>query len=443
MNYTEKEVLQYVRENDVKFVKLAFCDLYGNMLNISILSGELPAAFRDGFAFAPRKVSGFSEITGEDLLLFPDPATLAVLPWRPQQGRVVRFFCDIRYYGGKRFEGDGRGILADAMKRAQKKGYLFKIGTSCEFYVTKTDSEGHPLREPYDRAGYCSAAPEDKGENLRRDVCLTLEQMEMQPVASRHESGPGQSEIDFRASNAMNAADNFITFRSVVKIVAARGGVYATFMPKPFAGECGSGMHINITVLKDGASVFDTKPDGKNGVVLSDDAKNMVAGVLEHAAEMTVFLNPVTNSYQRLGEDLAPRYISWSSGNYAQLVRVPVCAGEGHMILRSPDSACNPYIAFALIIHACMDGLEKKPTLCAPHEYDLENAPADSLRAMQPIPGSLAEAVKAARASAVLGQWMPERAVEAFCAIKEKTVADFKQAADKDAFEAAKYFYSL
>ena len=233
MIYSENEILQYIDENDVKFVKLTFCDLHGRLKNISILSSELAATFKRGAAISARKLSGFEAAKGKDLFLFPDAQTMTVLPWRPQQGRVIRMFCYIRYADGTPFEGDGRYFLKKATKAAVAAGYSFRFGTSCEFTLFKLDENGLPTKIPHDLAGYCDIAPDDKGENIRRDVCLTLEQMGIHPISSRHESGCGQHEIDFNSSSALKAADTFLSFKSAVKSVAANHEVHASFMPKP------------------------------------------------------------------------------------------------------------------------------------------------------------------------------------------------------------------
>ena len=251
MIYSENEILQYIEENDVKFVKLTFCDLHGRLKNISILSSELAVTFERGLRIAAKKIAGFSTANGKDLFLFPDAQTMTVLPWRPQQGRVIRMYCYIRYKDGTPFEGDSRFFLKKAMKAAVKAGYCFRFGTSCEFTLFRTDGNGLPVKVPHDYAGYCDTAPDDKGENIRRDVCLTLEQMGIQPVSSRHESGCGQHEIDFNSSSALKAADTFLSFRSAVKSVAETHGVHASFMPKPVRNDCGNGMHISFNVFPD------------------------------------------------------------------------------------------------------------------------------------------------------------------------------------------------
>ncbi|MDE6834088.1 MAG: glutamine synthetase family protein, partial [Ruminococcus sp.] len=246
MIYSENEILRYIEENDVKFIKLTFCDINGTLKNVSILSSELSAVFAHGSRITASKIAGFSIAEGKDLFLFPDPRTMTVLPWRPQQGRVIRMFCYIRYADGTAFEGDGRYFLKTAMKTALSKGWCTRFGTSSEFCLFRTDDKGNPTKIPHDYAGYCDTAPEDKGENIRRDVCITLEQMGIHPVSSRHESGNGQHEIDFNSASALQSADYFLSFKSAVKSVARQHGVHASFMPKPVRNDHGNGMHISF-----------------------------------------------------------------------------------------------------------------------------------------------------------------------------------------------------
>ena len=235
MTYAVREVLQFIKENDVKFIRLAFCDLFGTQKNISIMPNELERAFKEGVSFDASVIKGFADVSKSDLLLFPDPTTLSVLPWRPQQGRVVRFFCDIRTPEKEKFIYDSRDILRNTIKKCIAKGYTPYIGTECEFYLFKTDEEGEPTMVTHDKGGYFDIAPIDKGENIRREICLCLEEMGISPESSHHEQGPGQNEIDFKYSDSLTAADNFITFKSVVKAIAARNGLFASFMPKPIA----------------------------------------------------------------------------------------------------------------------------------------------------------------------------------------------------------------
>ena len=330
MNDMVSEVLKFVEENDVKFIRLAFCDIFGTQKNVAIMPEELPRAFETGISLDASSVRGFFNARETDLFLVPDPGTLSILPWRPSHGRVVRLFCNIRYPDGRIFEGDCRNILRKAAARAASMGYVCKIGSECEFYLFQTDENGDPTMIPQDRAGYCDIAPRDRGENVRREICLTLEQMGIRPENSHHEQGPGQNEIDFKYSDALSAADNLITFKSVVKTIAARNGLYASFMPKPLADKSGSGMHINLSLFKNRKNLFGTDGSGR-----SEEAESFMAGILHRVPEITAFLNPLTNSYARFGSFDAPKYLTWSHQNRSQPVsythlRYRACMDEGY-----------------------------------------------------------------------------------------------------------------
>lgn len=243
MKYSKQEVMQYVEEEDVKFIRLAFCDVFGKQKNVSIMPEELPRAFEYGIAFDASAIAGFGDESRSDLLLHPDAETLMILPWRPEHGRVVRMFCSISYPDGKPFACDTRTLLKQAAAQAAAEGYAFAFGAEQEFYLFKLDEDGEPTQEPYDKAGYMDIAPEDKGENIRREICLTLEQMGIRPESSHHEEGPGQNEIDFRYSDPLTAADNVITFQTIVRTVAHRNGLFADFSPKPLKEKPGNGFH--------------------------------------------------------------------------------------------------------------------------------------------------------------------------------------------------------
>ena len=439
MKYTEREVLQFVEENDVKFVKLMFCDIFGALKSISIISSDLPKVFRNGLMFDASKIPGFMNVYTTDLVLHPDPSTMALLPWRPQQGRVVRFYCAIKYPDGTSFEGDGRFFLQNAIDYAKSKGYNFQIGTSCEFYVFQKDENDLPTKTPHDYAGYCDAAPVDKGENLRRDICLTLEQMDIYPESSRHENGPGQNEIDFQYSNALKAADNLVTFKNVVKSVADRNGLYATFMPKPLCDRSGSGLHILLFCMKGTENIFCPHLDK-----LSSEAESMAAGILNRISDITLFLNSTVNSYERMGTELAPKYISWAHENYAQLLRVPLRNyDENGIILRSPDNTCNPYFAMGLIIYACLEGAEKRLKLSEPFKENADEATQEQLKNLKKLPESLEEAIEAAENSEFLKEHMPEELIEHIVSVKKTEAAEHQKSKDKEIFETVNYFMKI
>ena len=401
MKYSKQEVMQYVQEEDVKFIRLAFCDVFGKQKNISIMPEELPRAFEYGIAIDASAIEGFGDETHSDLLLHPDADTLMPLPWRPEHGRVVRMFCTISYPDGRTFECDSRSILKQAVQDAEKAGFQFFFGAEQEFYLFNLDDNGNPTKEPYDNAGYMDIAPEDKGENIRREICLTLEQMGILPESSHHEEGPGQNEIDFRYSSPLAAADNAMTFQMVVKTVARRNGLYADFSPKPLEDKPGNGFHINMSVKS------------------SDNVDNMnfmIAGILAKVAEMTIFLNPLESSYQRFGNNKAPRYISWSSENRSQLVRVPAAVGEYKRAeLRSPDPAANTYLAFALMIYASLYGIQNKLELQDPADINLYKADADTLAKFEHLPENLKSACSLANNSDFIKEHIPGAILELYC----------------------------
>ncbi len=385
MVYTVQEVFDFVEQEDVQFIRLAFCDLLGKQKNISILPDELSRAFSDGIAFDASAICGFGNIEQSDLLLFPIPSTLNILPWRPSHGKVVRMFCEIRYPDGRPFEKDSRFLLSQAIQKAAECGITVQFGSEFEFYLFKTDENGTPTKEPFDHASYMDVAPEDKGENIRREICLTMLDMGIRPESSHHEEGPGQNEIDFRYSDAMTAADNAMNFQSVVKAAAMHNGLYADFTPKPLECESGNGMHINMSVKS---------LDG------TDKTSFFMAGILTHIREMTFFLNPTENSYRRLGEKKAPKYVTWAPENRSQLIRIPAAKGEHRRIeLRSPDPMANPYLAYALLIYAGLDGISKELSLPKAVHADLFHARQELLDQLETLPATLNEAAALAKES--------------------------------------------
>ena len=437
MEYTVSEVLQYVQENDVKFIRLMFCDIFGQVKNLAIMADTLEDAFTNGVTFDASAVKGFMNIEESDLFLFPDPSTLAVLPWRPQQGRVVRFLCDIRYPDGTPFEGDGRYILRQAERACLDAGYTCRIGSECEFYLFETDETGRPTRIPQDNAGYLDISPLDQGQNVRRDICLTLERMDIKPESSHHEQGPGQNEIDFEYSGALRAADNLSTVKMVIKTIAANNGLFASFLPKPLGNTSGSGLHINMSLEKNGVNIFKSGQSGEH----SKEAESFIAGVLHRIREITVFLNPLTNSYHRFGHYDAPDFITWSHQNRSQLIRI-AAAKEGHirMELRSSDPSCNPYLAFALLIRAGLDGIQHKRVLCPPSNFNLYTASEEQLKGIDMLPSTLERAVEAARESEFVHSALPRRTIDSFLEVKQDEWNRYLASVDKDKFETDAYF---
>lgn len=401
MSYSTDEILQYIKEEDVKFIRLAFCDVYGKQKNVSVMPGEIARAFSDGIAFDGSAIEGFGTDVRSDLFLVPDPATISVLPWRPEHGKVVRVYCSILKPDKTPFEQDTRNILKSAIADAEKAGLKFAFGSEMEFYLFKCDESGKPTREPYDEAGYMDIAPEDKGENVRREICLTLDAMGIKPESSHHEEGAGQNEIDFRYSDPLSAADNAVTFKTVVRTIAARNGLFADFSPKPLPAAPGNGMHVNMSVKS---------TDGE------DVTPYAIAGIMNRIAEITAFLNPVDNSYERLGNRKAPRFISWSAQNRSQLIRVPAAEGEYKRIeLRSPDPCCNPYVAFALLIRAATEGIEQKLTLPPACDLNLFACTDDKVKGLEKLPADAAKARGIAAKSEFVKSVLPAEIIKAYC----------------------------
>lgn len=398
--YNYEDVMTYVNEEDVKFIRLAFFDVFGVQKNISIMVGQLERAFKEGISFDASAVAGFGDEVKSDLFLHPDPATFSILPWRPSTGRVARMYCDIRYPDGTLYEKDSRYILKQAVKAAREKGVRIDFGTEVEFYLFQTDESGNSTKIPFDMAGYMDVAPEDKGENIRREICFTLIDMGIEPEASHHEEGPGQNEIDFQYSSPLTAADNTATFKWVVRTAAMGNGLYADFSPKPAREYAGNGMHVNMSVRSESGEDYN---------------KQFMSGILTHIRDITLFLNPSEDSYRRLGEKKAPKYVTWSPQNRSQLIRIPAVKSASKRIeLRSPDPTANPYLAFALLIYAGLDGIERNLELPAPTNCNLYTAEKEITEHLQKLPESRGEAWDAAISSPLVRKVLPDAYLEVY-----------------------------
>lgn len=436
MDQTISDILSFVEENDIKFIKLQFCDLFGELKNISILSSELERAFTKGISFDGSSIRGFVEVNNSDLFLVPDPSTITILPWRPQEGRVARFFCTIKTPDGNIFEGDCRSKLRKTIEELQSYDYTVKVGPESEFYLFKTDDEANPLLEPQDNASYFAVAPFDKGENIRREICLTLEEMGFTPESSHHESGPGQNEIDFRFDNPVESADNFITLKSVVRSIASLNGLYATFVPKPLTDKSGSGFHINLSLYKGEKNIF--KVDNGH----SKEAESFIAGILDRIEEITAILNPSVNSYRRLGNHEAPTFIGWSHRNRSTIIRIPASVGEcARMELRSADCLCNPYLAFTLLIKAGVEGIREQKTLSKPITFNAFSRNEGDKRLPLTFEEALLKLKNSTFARDVLGDFILDRYISA----KEEELEVYKSIEPEDNemsnWEKENYFY--
>lgn len=401
MNYSKEEVLQYVQEEDVKFIRLTFCDVFGRQKNVSITPDELPRAFEHGIAFDASSIAGFGNEDRSDLFLHPDPQTVILLPWRPEHGSVVRMFADITYPDGTPFECDTRTLLKKAVAAAKEAGYTFAFGIEQEFYLFRLDDEGNPTKIPCDQAGYMDMAPDDKGENIRREICVMLEQMGICPESSHHEDGPGQNEIDFRYSDALTTADTAQTFQTAARIVAQQNGFEADFSAKPLDGKPGNGFHINMSV----------QPD-QDGTAMN----SMIAGVLSRIAEMSVFLNPTENSYKRFGQSRAPLHISWSEENRSQLIRIPAASWPYKRAeLRSPDPTVNPYLGLTLMIYAGLEGIMENAVLPPAVNANLFTADKQTLEKLDRLPETLLRARKMAVQSDFIKKHIPASIIDIYC----------------------------
>lgn len=430
MNYSPKDILSFVEENDVKFIRLTFTDIYGRLKNIAIMPDQLSHAFEHGIAFDATALAG----RHSDLLLFPDISTLSVLPWRPKTGRVIRFFCHIRCTDGTPYKGDLRYELSSYIEKMRHKNYSCEIGTKCEFYLFNTDENGEPTKIPHDNASYLDIAPLDRCENVRREICLSLEEMGFSPQSSRHTHGPGQNEIDFSRSDVLTAADNMVYYKTIVKNIAAQNGLYASFMPKPFEDKPGCGLHISIAVRNSGDFIFSPTAETQ-----TENGSYFIAGILKRIREITCFLNPVPNSYKRFGKNFAPKYVNWSFENHSQLIRIPYTAGGKHprIEVRSADAACNPYIAFKLLLAAGFEGIENREVLG--NDTFTESATGDFAE----LPNTLKEAITLAKTSEFVRRNLTPEIFEAVIKRLEYEEAEYENAADRGNYENEYYFKTL
>lgn len=417
--YTKDDIFRMVEEEDVEFIRLQFTDIFGTLKNIAITSSQLEKALDNKCMFDGSSVEGFVRIEESDMYLYPDYDTFEIFPWRPQQGKVARLICDVYTPDGKPFEGDPRWILKKTIKEANEMGYRFDVGPECEFFLFHTDDNGLPTTLSHEKAGYFDLGPNDLGENIRRDMVLTLEEMGFEIEASHHEVAPAQHEIDFKYDEVLKTADNIQTFKMTVKTIAKRHGLYATFMPKPKFGISGSGMHINMSLAtEEGKNIF-ADENGKIG--LSDDAYHFIAGIMKHARGMSAISNPLVNSYKRLVPGYeAPVYIAWSAKNRSPLIRIPASRGNGTRVeLRNPDPTANPYLVLALCLAAGLDGIKNK--IEVPESVDCniyEMTPGERRAAgIENMPADLKEAVDCLVADeflcSVLGEHITTKYVEA------------------------------
>ncbi|MCC8182277.1 MAG: type I glutamate--ammonia ligase [Clostridiales bacterium] len=399
MGYTKEDILRIVREEDVKFIRMQFVDIFGELKNVAVMASQLEDVLDNGVMIDGSSIEGFVRVNESDQFLRPDLDTFAIYPWRPSRGRVGRLLCDVYSADGRPFIGDPRGVLRRAVSRAAELGYTLNIGPECEFFLFQTDDRGRPTTETIDHAGYFDLGPLDQGEATRREICLSLEELGFTVEASHHEMAPGQHEVDFRYEEALHAADNLTTFKLAVKTIAQRNGLHATFMPKPLSNAPGSGLHINLSLHRDGKNLF-CDPEGVHG--LSKEAYSFIAGIMAHINAITAIANPLVNSYKRLTPGYsAPCYVCWSESNRSALIRIPAVRGEHTRLeFRSPDPSCNPYLTFAVCLAAGLDGVERGLTPPAENTEDVYRL-SDHRRAalgIASLPANLKEAIDALRA---------------------------------------------
>ena len=433
-NYTREEILQMVDEEDVEFIRLQFTDMFGAIKNIAVTARELPRALDNRCMINGEQVAGMDMEKGSDLYLSPILDTFAILPWRPQQGKVARMICDLYFPDGTPYKNSPRYILENVAGKAQEEGYTCYIDPECEFFLFHTDDNGNPTTVTHEQAGYLDISPLDLGENARRDMVLTLEDMGMEVESSHHEAAPAQHEIDFRYGEIRKIADCITTFKMAVRIVAKRHGLHATFMPKPKVEAKGSGMHIQFSLIKNGENVFECADRPGE---LSEEAYYFIGGLLAHSKEMALITNPLVNSYKRLvpGYD-APTELTWTENNQNSLVRIPVTRGEGIRVeLRSPDASANPYVVLAVCLAAGLDGIKNKITPTKSSNLAAQDQQAEHL------PETLKEAIDYFESSS----WVKEVLGEEFCrqyvaAKKNEWLRYTRQVTD---WEIAEYLYRL
>ena len=361
MSYSREDIIRITKENDIKFIRLQFTDILGTLKNVAITSSQLEKALDGKCMFDGSSIDGFVRIEESDMKLKPDFDSFTILPWRSEHGKIARLICDVCNADGTPFEGDPRYVLKRAVKKAEEMGFSFNVGPECEFFLFLQDENGRATTNTYDQGGYFDMGPVDRGESCRRDICINLENMGFEIEASHHECAPAQHEIDFKYDDVVKTADNVMTFKYCVKNLAPQHGFHATFMPKPVFGIAGSGMHINMSLFKDGKNAFCDAND-ENG--LSKTAYQFIAGIIKHIKSMTAITNPIVNSYKRLVPGYeAPVYIAWSARNRSPLIRVPSARGNGTRVeLRNPDPSANPYLVMAACLFAGLDGIEKEMT---------------------------------------------------------------------------------
>lgn len=427
-NKTREMILQKAEEEDVEFIRLQFTDMSGILKNIAITAGQLPRALDNKCTIDVSLVEGMKDADAGDMYLYPDPDTFTILPWRPQQGKVARLLCDVYRPDGSVFSESSRYILKRSLRKAHKEGYDFFADPECEFFLFHTDENGLPTTTTHEKAGYLDISPLDLGENSRRDMVLTLEEMGFEIESSHHEGAPAQHEIDFREAEGLKAADQIVTFRTTVRAIAKRHGLHATFMPKPKQNVPGSGMHIHVKLRKNGRNVF-FDPDKEEGI--SEEAYWFAGGLLKHARGMMVVTNPLINSYKRLVEGFeAPVQASWSTRRRNTMVFLSARQEETQIEIRLPDPSANPYLALAVILEAGLEGIQEQ---IDPDEV--------ILRTGRELPENLKEAIGEARRDPLIHTVLGEKFYQEYIERKQTEWNTYiRQVTD---WEVEQYLYRI
>ncbi len=429
MKYSKNDIMNIVKENDVKFIRLMFTDILGHGKNVAITSKQLETALDNKIMFDGSSVQGFVRIEESDMLLYPDLDTFAILPWKPSVGREARIICNVHTPDGKPFMGDPRNVLIKVLNEAKEMGYEFHVGPECEFFLFNLDEKGNPTYDTHDDAGYFDLGYIDRGESCRRAISLTLEEMGFEIEASHHECANGQHEIDFKYDEALITADRIMTFKLVVKTIAKEHNLHATFMPKPVFGIHGSGMHINMSLSKDGENVF---YDESNESGLSEEAHKYIAGLMKHIKDMTSITNPLVNSYKRLVPGYeAPMYIAWSDSNRTPLIRIPASRGAGTRVeLRNPDPSANPYLVLATCLASGLDGIKNNLEVAEPVNENIYKMSEEVLkeRDIKRLPTSLNEAIKNTKNSEFMKEVLGEHVHSKYVEAKEKEYISYSSA---------------
>jgi len=426
VSYTKEDILRKIKEDDIRFIRLQFVDIFGIQKNVAIMSSQAERALNNSCMFDGSSIEGFVRVEESDMYLWPDLNSYVRFPWCTG-GNVARFICDIYKSDRTPFEGDPRYVLKKVVKEAESMGYTFNVGPELEFFLFHRDENGSPTTKTHDDAGYFDLGPVDLGENARRDICLTLEDMGFEIEGSHHEVARGQHEIDFKYADAITAADNIMTFKLVVKTIAQKYGLHATFMPKPIYGIAGSGMHTNMSLLKNGKNAF---ADENDKLGLSKDAYHFIAGILKHIKGFTAIANPIINSYKRLVPGYeAPCYITWSAQNRSTLIRIPSSRGEGTRIeLRSPDPSANPYLLFAVLLAAGLDGIKKE---LMPNEsnngciYDLSDDELENM-GIDKLPETLDRAVECMIEDPLIRQTLGDHIFNKYVEAKKAEIYEYR-----------------